>query len=73
MTLMQSSIKLRREGKLLLFPLNQIEKSSYKDRNLIEQFFCQLKKFRGIATRYYKRGRYFLEAVKFASSIIFMT
>jgi len=45
----------------------------YKDRNLIERFFCRLKQFRGIATRYCKRGKYFLEAVKLASSIILMS
>jgi transposase len=44
----------------------------YKDRNLVERFFCRLKQFRGIATRYCKRARYFLEAVKLASSIILM-
>ena len=44
----------------------------YKDRNLVERFFCKLKQFRGIATRYCKRGKYFLEAVKLASSIILM-
>jgi transposase len=48
------------------------DKHYYKDRNLIERFFCRLKQFRGIATRYCKRGKYFLEAVKFASSIILM-
>ena len=44
----------------------------YKDRNLIERFFCRLKQFRGIATRYCKRAQYFLGAVKLASSIILM-
>jgi transposase len=44
----------------------------YKDRNLIERFFCRLKQFRGIATRYCKRGKYFLEAIKLASSVILM-
>lgn len=48
------------------------DKEYYKDRNLIERFFCRLKQFRGIATRYCKRGKYFLEAVKLASSIILM-
>lgn len=48
------------------------DKHYYKDRNLIERFFCKLKQFRGIATRYCKRGIYFLEAVKLASSIILM-
>ena len=48
------------------------DKYYYKDRNLIERFFCKLKQFRGIATRYCKRGKYFLEAVKLASSVILM-
>lgn len=48
------------------------DKDIYKDRNLVERFFCKLKQFRGIATRYCKRGKYFLEAVKLASSIILM-
>ena len=48
------------------------DKHYYKDRNLIERFFCKLKQFSGIATRYCKRGKYFLEAVKLASSIILM-
>ena len=42
----------------------------YKDRNLIERFFCRLKQFRGIATRDCKRGKYFLEAIKFVASIL---
>lgn len=48
------------------------DKHYYKDRNLIERFFCRLKHFRGIATRYCKRGQYFLEAIKLASSVILM-
>lgn len=47
-------------------------KKHYKERNLIERFFCRLKQFRGIATRYCKRGKYFLEAVKLASAMILM-
>lgn len=50
----------------------EYDKHYYKDRNLIERFFCRLKQFRGIATRYCKRGKYFLEAIKLASSIILM-
>jgi len=50
----------------------EYDKDYYKDRNLIERFFCRLKQFRGIATRYCKRGRYFLEAVKLVSSLILM-
>jgi transposase len=50
----------------------EYDKYYYKDRNLIERFFCRLKQFRGIATRYCKRGLYFLEAIKLASSVILM-
>ena len=50
----------------------EYDKNYYKDRNLVERFFCKLKQFRGIATGYCKRGKYFLEAVKLASSIILM-
>jgi transposase len=32
------------------------DKHHYKKRNLVERFFCRLKQFRGIATRYCKRG-----------------
>lgn len=48
------------------------DKHYYKDRNLVERFFCRLKQFRGIATRYCKRGKYYLEAVKLASFVILM-
>lgn len=48
------------------------DKHYYKDRNLIERFFCRLKQFRGIATRYCKRAQYFLSAIKLASSMILM-
>ena len=50
----------------------EYDKNYYKERNLVERFFCRLKQFRGIATRYCKRGEYFLEAVKLASCIILM-
>ena len=50
----------------------EYDKHYYKERNLIERFFGKLKQFRGIATRYCKRGKYFLEAVKLSSAIILM-
>jgi transposase len=50
----------------------EYDKHYYKERNLVERFFCRLKQFRGIATRYCKRGEYFLEAVKLASCLILM-
>ena len=44
----------------------------YKERNKIERFFNRIKHFRAIATRYCKRGAYFLEAVKWAACIIIL-
>jgi len=71
--------KIKQMGAIAVIPpkSNRIEQREYdrhyyKDRNLIERFFCRLKQFRGIATRYCKRGKYFLEAVKLASAIILM-
>ena len=43
-----------------------------KERNKIERFFNRLKRFRGIATRYCKRGAYFMEAVKWAACSIIL-
>ena len=51
----------------------EYDKDYYKERNLVERFFCRLKQFRGIATRYCKRAEYFLEAIKLASCLILMT
>ncbi len=48
----------------------EYDKHYYKERNLVERFFCRLKQFRGIATRYCKRGEYFLEAIKLAACLI---
>ena len=50
----------------------EYDKHYYKERNLVERFFCRLKQFRGIATRYCKRGEYFLEAIKLAACLILM-
>ena len=48
------------------------DKHLYKARHLIENFFCRLKQFRGIATRYDKTARNFLAAVQLASAIIWL-
>ena len=45
----------------------QYDKELYKARHLIENFFCKLKQFRAIATRYDKRARNFLAAIYLAS------
>ncbi len=44
----------------------------YKARHLIENFFCKLKHFRGIATRYDKLSRNFLAALQFAAMLIWL-
>ena len=44
----------------------------YKACHLIENFFCKLKHFRGIATRYDKLSRNFLAALQFAAMLIWL-
>ena len=41
-------------------------------RHLIENFFCKLKQFRAIATRYDKTARNFLAAVHLAAALIWL-
>jgi transposase len=49
-----------------------VDPAIYRKRNLVERFFCKLKHFRRIATRYDKLARNFLAAVALASSRIWM-
>jgi len=44
----------------------------YRQRNLVERFFCILKQFRRIATRFEKHGTNFMAAVALASSRIWL-
>ena len=44
----------------------------YKTRHLIENFFCKLKQFRAIATRYDITARNFLAAIHLAAAIIWL-
>jgi len=44
----------------------------YKARHLIENFFCSLKQFRAIATRYDKRAVNFLAGVYAAAILILL-
>ena len=48
------------------------DKDLYQARHLIENFFCKLKQFRAIATRYDKTARNFLAAVHLAAAIIWL-
>ena len=45
----------------------------YKDRNLIERFFCRIKQFRRIATRYDKLAQSCLSFVQLACAIVWLT
>ena len=44
----------------------------YKARSLIENFFCKIKQFRAIATRYDKTACNFLAAIQLVASIIWL-
>ena len=44
----------------------------YAWRHLVENFFCDLKGFRRIATRYDKRARHFLAAIHLAAVVIWL-
>jgi transposase len=48
------------------------DKELYKARSLIENFFCKLKQFRAIATRYDKTAQNFLAAVHLAAAVIWL-
>ena len=50
----------------------EYDKELYKARHLIENFFCKLKQFRAIATRYDKTARNFLAAIYLSSAIIWL-
>jgi len=49
-----------------------IDKEIYKARHLIENFYCSLKRFRALATRYDKTARNFLAAIQLAAAIIWL-
>lgn len=70
---------LRAKGKQVVIPSKRNRKEPrphdrelYKARHLIENFFCKLKQFRAIATRYDKTARNFLAAVYLASTAIWL-
>ena len=48
------------------------DKEIYKARHLIENFYCRLKQFRAIDTRYDKTARNFLAAIHLAAAIIWL-
>jgi transposase len=48
------------------------DKELYKARHLIENFYCKLKQYRAIATRYDKTARNFLAAIHLVAAIIWI-
>ena len=48
------------------------DKHMYKARHLIENFYCKLKQFRAIATRYEKTARNFLAGIHLAAAVIWL-
>ena len=50
----------------------QFDQELYKARHLVENFFCKLKQFRAIATRYDKTARNFLAAIHLAATTIWL-
>ena len=70
---------LRAAGKTAVIPpkRNRTEQRDYdrhlyQARHLIENFFCKLKQYRAIATRYDKTKRNFLAAIYCAASAILL-
>ncbi len=49
-----------------------VEPTLYRRRNLVERFFCKLKHFRRVATRFDKLARNFLAAVLLASARLWL-
>ncbi len=50
----------------------EYDRHAYKDRNLVERFFCRLKQFRRIATRYEKLARNFFGMLSLACAYIWL-
>jgi len=72
-------VPLHAAGKMAVIPprRNRIvqrayDQDLYQERHLIENFFCKLKQFRAIATRYDKTKRNFLAAMYLAASTILL-
>jgi len=70
---------LQNAGKTCIIPPKRNRKTSrpfdkeiYKARHLIENFYCRLKQFRAIATRYDKTARNFLAAIHLAAAIAWL-
>lgn len=70
---------LRAAGKNLVIPPKSnrtiqrpYDKEMYKARHLMENFYCKLKQYRAIATRYDKTARNFLASIHLAAAVIWL-
>ena len=70
---------LQKAGKTAIIPPKRnrkeqrdYDKDLYVARHLIENFFCKLKQYRAIATRYDKTACNFLAAVYLAASVVWL-
>ena len=68
---------LRRRGIQPIIPRKRNQKlgrphntALYRERNIVERFFCRLKHFRAVATRYDKRATTYLATVLLASIVL---
>ena len=68
---------LRRRGIQPVIPRKQNQKRGrphnatlYRERNIVERFFCRLKHFRAVATRYDKRATTYLATILLASIVL---
>lgn len=50
-----------------------VDMAQYKNRNIIERFFCRLKQFRRIATRYDKLASRFSSFISLAAVYVWLT
>ena len=58
-----------RSNRLIQRPFDQ---HRYKSRNLVERFFCRIKQFRRIATRYDKLAERFASFVALTATVIWL-
>ena len=70
------TVPLREQGVNIVVPSTRSRRvvvphdlTAYKRRNLVERFFCRLKAFRGIATRYDKLAINFRAATLLAAAL----
>lgn len=63
-----SGAKAHIPSKSLRLVQRTVDRRIYRKRNLVERFFCKLKHFRRVATRFDKLAQNFLAAVTLASA-----